>query len=356
MRAKLGVLILLAGGLLVLPPAAGAALHTVRVTGGFATPVQVVTPPQRLRGVYVVEQAGRIIRYRGGRKRVFLDIRDQVRFDGEQGLLSLEFSPVYRSTRRFFVYYINNDGDSVVVRYLANRDLTRAVESTRRRIVRYRQPANRSNHKGGTLLFGADDRLYLSLGDGGSSCDPEERAQNPRSPLGKLLRIRRGDTTLVALGLRNPFRMSFDSQTGDLWIGDVGQGAREEIDFLRASRLTRPVENFEWDVREGTQSNTCENTGYGPGTRVGPVLDYARSFGTTVIGGYRYRGSDLAGEQGHYFFGDFGSGVIATINGPGDSTPAVRFHVASVVSFGESRTRELLVLSIGGTLYRIDDD
>src|SRR5918911_3793424 len=136
MRAKLGVLILLVGGLLVLPPAAGAALHTVRVTGGFATPVQVVTPPQRLRGVYVVEQAGRIIRYRGGRKRVFLDIRDQVRFDGEQGLLSLEFSPVYRSTRRFFVYYINNDGDSVVVRYLANRDLTRAVESTRRRIVR----------------------------------------------------------------------------------------------------------------------------------------------------------------------------------------------------------------------------
>ena len=356
MRSKLGVVALIAGCALAPPAAADAALHTVRITGGFATPVQVVAPPGGLRGVYVVEQAGRIIRYRAGRKTVFLDIRDRVRFDGEQGLLSLEFSPIYRSTRRFFVYYIANDGDSVVARYLANRDLTRAVESTRRRIVRYNQPANRSNHKGGTLLFGPDDRLYLSLGDGGGSCDPEERAQNPRSPLGKILRIRRGDTTRVALGLRNPFRMSFDAQTGDLWVGDVGQGDREEIDFLPAAGLAAPVENFEWDVKEGDLSGTCENTGYGPGTRVGPVLDYSRSFGTTVIGGYRYRGTDLAGEQGHYFFGEIGSGVVATINGPGDSSPAVRFNVPSVVSFGESRRRELLVLSIGGPLYRIDDD
>lgn len=352
-RSVLGVC--LAVTLLAFPAAADAALHRVVVAGGFNTPVQVTSAPG-LRGLYVVEQAGRIIRYRKGQRNVFLDIRDSVRFGGEQGLLALAFSPAYRSNHAFFVYYINNDGDSVVARYRANRAFTRAVESTRRRMAKFNQPAGQTNHKGGTLAFRPAGGLYLSLGDGGGGCDPAERAQNRRSPLGKVLRLTWSGHRVVALGLRNPFRMSFDSQTGDLWIGDVGQDDREEVDLLPAGRVARPAENFEWDVKEGDIASGCENTGYGPGARVGPVLDYGRSFGGTIIGGYRYRGSDLAGERGHYFFGDFLSGVVATISGPGDGTPTARFNIPSITSFGEGPAGELFVVSIGGTVYRIDDD
>jgi hypothetical protein len=356
-RSVLGVCLLAA--LLASPAVARAAVHRSLVTRGFNTPVQVVSAPP-LHGLYIVEQAGRIIRYQSGQKSVFLDIRNLVLFSGEQGFLSVAFSPNYQTNRHLFVYYINNAGDSVVARYTANSALTRARESTRRRMAKFRQPPGQTNHKGGTLAFGPNGRLYLGLGDGGGSCDPNERAQNPRSPLGKIHQLRWDAAPIVALGLRNPFRMSFDSQTGDLWIGDVGQSAREEIDLLPAARLPRPAENFEWDVKEGDLTGTCENTGYGPGRRIDPVLDYPRSgagfTGTTVIGGYRYRGTDLAGAQGDYFFGDFGSGHVATINGPGDSSPTIRFDVPNVVSFGEGPGRELFVLSIGGSLYRIDDD
>jgi hypothetical protein len=337
------------------PARAEAAVGKRHVVGGFDTPVQVVFAPG-VPGLFVVEQAGRIIRYRNDRKSVFLDIRERVLFSGEQGLLSAAFSPRFPTNRTLFVYYINNDGDSVVSRYFANATLTRAMESSARRMARFRQPGF-SNHKGGTLLYRPDaGGLYLGLGDGGSGCDPDERAQNPHSPLGKVLRLTWDGSTTVALGLRNPFRMSFDSRNGALWIGDVGQVAREEIDLLPAFAVGGRRDNFEWDVKEGDVAGTCENTGYGPGTRRGPVLDYARAFGTTVIGGYRYRGTDLAGEQGHYFFGDFGSGVVASIDGPSDNTPTVRFNLANVVSFGEGPRQELFALSIDGSLYRLDDD
>jgi hypothetical protein len=351
-RPVLGVLALLA--LLLLPATAGAAVHKRFVVGGFNTPVQVVFAPGSA-GVYVVEQPGRIVRYANGHRSVFLDIRGLVLFGGEQGLLSAAFPPNYQTSGIFFVYHINNDGDSVVARYRANDARTHAMESTRRRMARFGQPAGQTNHKGGTLLYRPSGGLYLSLGDGGSSCDPGERAQNPNSPLGKIHRLLWNKAPIVALGLRNPFRMSFDSQTGDLWIGDVGQSAREEIDFIADADFGGSVENFEWDVKEGDLTGTCENTGYGPGTHVAPVLDYPRSFGSTVIGGYRYRGTDMAGEQGHYFFGDFGSDVVATIDGPGDSTPGVRFSLPNLVSFGEGANHELWGLSINGGLYRIDD-
>jgi glucose/sorbosone dehydrogenase len=353
-RPLLGVCLLVA--LLAFPAGADAALHKVFYAGGFATPVQATSAPG-MRGLYVVEQAGRIIRYRNGQRSVFLDIRDNVLFSGEQGLLSLVFNPGYQTNRSFFVYYINNDGDSVVVRYRANATLTRAVESTRRRLAKFDQPAGQTNHKGGTLLFNpVGGGLYLSLGDGGGSCDPDERAQNIQSPLGKILRLTWSGRQVIALGLRNPYRVSFDSQTGSLWIGDVGQSSREELDFLPRDDVPTPAENFEWDVKEGDLTGTCENTGYGPGARIDPVLDYPRSFGGTVIGGYAYRGTDLAGEQGHYFFGDFLSGVIATIDGPNDSTPTtLPFSVSNITSFGEGPGGELFIVSIGGTIYRIAD-
>jgi hypothetical protein len=337
-------------------PAVASALRAHPIVGGFNAPVQVVTTPAT-RGFFVVEQSGRIIRYRDGHKSVFLDIRDLVLFPGntEEGLLSLAFSPAYRSNHRLFVYYINNSGDSVVVRYRSNATFSRAVESDRRRIDRFNQPAGQHNHKGGTLLFDHGGSLLLSLGDGGGGCDPGDRAQNPQSPLGKVLRLRPDHWTVLALGLRNPFRMSIDSANGDLWIGDVGQDSREEIDRLPAAQLPRPAENFEWDVMEGNLSGTCPTSGYGPGTHVDPVLDYGRGYGGTVIGGYRYRGTDLANEKGHYFFGDWGSGVVASINGVNDSTPATRFNLSGVVSFGETPAHELLVLSLNGGLYRIDD-
>jgi hypothetical protein len=342
--------------LLLVPAGAHAAVDKRFVVGNFNTPVQVVFGPGTP-GLLVVEQPGRIIRYVNGQKNVFLDIRELVLFGGEQGLLSAVFSPNYGSNGYFFVYHINNSGDSVVARYRANAARTRAVESSRRRMALFRQPAGQTNHKGGTLLFRpGSGALYLGLGDGGSGCDPLERAQNPRKPLGKIHRLTWDATPIIALGLRNPFRMSFDSLSGALWIGDVGQDDREEIDLIRSGDLGGQLENFEWDVREGSLASECENTGYGPGRRVGPVLDYGRGSGSTVIGGYRYRGTDLAGQQGKYFFGDFGSGHVWTIDSPADQTPQLRFDLPHIVSFGETPNHELFALSLDGPLYRIDDD
>jgi glucose/arabinose dehydrogenase len=351
-RPVLGVLALLV--LLLAPAGADAAVHKRFVAGGFHTPVQVVFAPGSA-GAYVVEQPGRIIRYANGHKHVFLDIRGLVLFGGEQGLLSAAFPPNYQTSGVFFVYHINNDGDSVVARYRANDARTHAMESTRRRMVRFRQPAGQTNHKGGTLLYRPSGGLYVSLGDGGGSCDPGERAQNPASPLGKIHRLFWNKTQIVALGLRNPFRMSFDSQTGDLWIGDVGQDDFEEIDFMADADFGGAVENFEWDVMEGDSPSGCPNSGYGPGAHVDPVLDYGRGSGSTVIGGYRYRGTNMPAEQGHYFFGDFGSDHVWTVDGPGDSTPDERFNLPNLVSFGEGANHELWGLSINGGLYRIDD-
>ena len=204
--------------------------------------------------LYVVEQAGRIRVVENGRLRAapFLDIRRLVRSGGEQGLLSVAFHPAYAANRRFFVNYTDRNGDTRVVEYRSKAG-TRALTRAARQWLFVRQPY--PNHNGGQLAFGPDGRLYVGMGDGGAGGDPENRAQNMGTLLGKLVadRRRRGRGRARRSrrsALRNPWRFSFDRANGDLWIGDVGQNAWEEIDFLPRSQLGE-LENYGWDVYEG---------------------------------------------------------------------------------------------------------
>ena len=225
----------------------------------------------------------------------FLDVRSLVVYGGEQGLLGLAFSPSYARDHTFYVNYTARpDGSTRVVRYRSRNG--RALPRSAQQILRIDQPY--ANHNGGNLVFGPDGRLWVGMGDGGSGGDPENRAQNPDSLLGKMLRldVRRANPTpeIFALGLRNPWRFSFDRKTKDLWIGDVGQGSIEEIDHL--PRATTGLINFGWDVYEGRSS--YEDKALGPGRLVQPVAQYTprrRLLGHRRVRLPRERG---AGAQG----------------------------------------------------------
>jgi glucose/arabinose dehydrogenase len=211
------------------------------VIRGLDSPVHVAAPRSEPNNLYIVEQRGRIRVRVGGtlRARPFLDIRRLVQCCGEQGLLSVAFHPAYARNRRFYVNYTDRSGDTRVVEY-RSRGLNRSPVRARQ-LLFVDQPY--ANHNGGQVAFGPDGYLYVGMGDGGSGGDPENRAQNMRQQLGKLLRINvnvaRPRALIAALGLRNPWRFSFDRRTGDLYIGDVGQNAWEEIDFTprRSPRL-----------------------------------------------------------------------------------------------------------------------
>jgi glucose/arabinose dehydrogenase len=233
------------------PASARGELKLKRV-GGFDAPVYVADAPGARDLLFVVEQPGTVRVVRDGRTlaRPFLNIRDQVRYGGEQGLLSIAFDPDYEHNRRFFVYYVTTGGDiRVDLMRRKKRSATRAEPSSRRKLIEIPHPTN-ENHNGGQLQFGPDGSLFLATGDGGGAGDPKGNAQDRNSLLGKLLRIdpRRnggystpssnpfsggaGEDEIYALGLRNPYRFSFDRKTGDLLIGDVGQNDWEEIDHV----------------------------------------------------------------------------------------------------------------------------
>ena len=331
--------------------AASPSLRLVPVARGFDTPVFVTQAPGEPGRLYVLEQSGTIRVVERGRIRAtpFLDVRGLIVAGGEQGLLGLAFPPDYARTRRFYVHYSTRpDGDTVVARYRVQSG--RAVPSSRRTILRVDQPY--SNHNGGHLVFGPDRRLWVGLGDGGSGGDPENRAQNPDTLLGKMLRL---DVRLasprpeiVALGLRNPWRYSFDRRTGVLWIGDVGQNSIEEID-----RLERPgtdLVNFGWDVYEGASS--FESKDLGPGRLVQPVAEYGRDGGCSVTGGYVYRGTAVPRIAGRYLFGDYCSGNIWSMPAGGGAKRLESVKVPGLSSFGEGLKGELYVVSHGGTIYR----
>ena len=258
-------------------------------SSGLSSPLDIASTRTEPRRLYVVEQRGTIrVLDRGKlRKGFFLDVRKLVVSGGEQGLLGLAFDPKYASNRFVYVDYTDTNGDTRVVRYKTNG--TRALPSTARILLRIDQPY--ANHNGGDLVFGPDGGLYVGTGDGGSGGDPENRAQNMQTLLGKMLRLdvrKPGSApTIVALGLRNPWRYSFDRATGDLYIGDVGQGDVEEIDVTPKSQTG--LLNYGWDVYEG--SRHFEDKAPGPGTLVFPVYQYTHdNGGCTVVGGYVYRG------------------------------------------------------------------
>jgi glucose/arabinose dehydrogenase len=346
--------------IVVLASAAGASASTAGgmfrravVARGFESPVLVTFAPGEREALYVVEQPGRVLRVSGGRIRVVLDIRDQVDFGGERGLLGLAFSPRYPRDHLLYIAY-TTESENLVARYRTSAST--AIPSTRKVLLSVPDPY--SNHNGGNLVFSPDGLLYTSIGDGGSVGDPENRAQNPNSPFGKLLTLEvtksSANWKIAALGLRNPWRFSFDRATGDLYIGDVGQGEVEEIDFT--PRSSAGLENYGWDIYEG--SRRFEDTPRGPGTLVFSVFEYTHAGGNcTVIGGYVYRGKARPPVRGRYILGDYCSGHVWSLRVVGGKATSVRREPFTIpgylTSFGENAAGELFAVSQAGVLYRL---
>ena len=344
--------------LLATGPSAGSdassTLGVVRVARGFQAPVYVAVAPGEQGRLYVVEQEGRVRVLEKGRVRSqpFLDIRPRVGADSsEQGLLSIAFHPAYAKNRRFYVNYTDLRGHTRVVEFRSNG--RRARLGTARRILFVPQPY--ANHNGGALQFGPDRKLYVGMGDGGSGGDPDNNGQNPRALLAKLLRTNPLSVRweIAGYGLRNPWRFSFDRNTGDLYIGDVGQNDREEIDFRPRGA---PPANYGWARYEGSRTFNGGVEVDPPSPLVFPIHDYGHSEGCSVTGGYVYRGSAVPAARGRYFFGDYCSGHVWSLRVVDGKATGVRrepFDVSGLSSFGEGAGGELYLVSHEGSIYRL---
>lgn len=373
--------------LLLASPASQAFSGQVLINSGLTQPLGLGAAPGDAR-LFVLEKGGAIRVIEGGvlQATPFLDLSSRVNTAGERGLLGLAFDPGFAANGRFYVNYIDKDSlNTVVARYRVN-ELGAAVAdpASAQTILSITQPGF-SNHKGGWLAFrpGDSSNLYIATGDGGSSNDPSGNGQNGSSLLGKMLRIDvsgagAGYTVAAsnpfvgsasvrpeiwALGLRNPFRNSFDRQTGDFWIADVGQSLREEINFEAGS--DPGGHNYGWRLREGTLP-TPGVGGNAPGLTE-PVFDYAHlnqgGLGDSIIGGYVYRGPSLAGADGRYFFGDFVSGrIFSFATGAGGSNSDLRDDTAAFLggsglsgldAFGEDASGRLYAVGINGVVVML---
>jgi hypothetical protein len=376
---------------------ASAQLRTQTVASGFSLPVGAVADPAYPGVLYVIQQNGLVRTVQGGTilPTPFLDLRGATTGDGERGLLGLAFAPDVAGGR-FFVNFTNLNGDTVIARFKRSASNPLVADPSSRFDLQWPNGARAitqpyANHNGGNLQFGPDNYLYVGLGDGGSGNDPENRSQNPNTLLGKMLRIDvdvadgdangyrvPGDNPFVngapipamreiwALGLRNPWRYTFDNRalggTGALFIADVGQNTREEIDVAPPGR---GGQNYGWRIREGTIATPgvpLTTPAFTPLTE--PLLDYGRSDGTTVIGGYVYRGRALGGAYyGRYFLGDLGSGHIWSIawtfdgSGRGVVTDVVdhspELGTIPLVAFAEDAAGELYIVSYDGRILRL---
>jgi glucose/arabinose dehydrogenase len=330
-----------------------------QVPGSYSQPLYVTAPPGDTTRLFIVEKTGtiRIVKDGAVLQQPFLDISAQVSRGSEQGLLSMAFHPRYASNGRFYVNYTNASGDTRVVRYrVSATDPDRAAASSARVLLRVGQPYG--NHNGGQLQFGPDGRLWVGMGDGGSGGDPQRRAQDPRSRLGKMLRVNVNVSParvgIYAKGLRNPWRFSFDRATGALWIGDVGQNTWEEIDYLRPGRPAGA--NFGWNAYEGAHVyDAAVAARLNRSSLTWPVSQYSHSVGYSVTGGYVYRGTAVPSLRGFYVFADY-SGRVWAKRGPGANRyplPGADRQLGQIASFGEDARGELYVVSLAGSVFRI---
>lgn len=334
--------------------------------------------------LFVIERAGLIRTIKNGvlQSTPFMNCSTLVRrTGGEQGLLGLAFHPDYATNRYFYIYYTRStDGATVVSRF--QRSATSqdsGLVSTQDTLLIVAQPF--SNHNGGMMAFGPDGYLYIGLGDGGSGGDPGDRAQDSTELLGKILRIDVDAAPLDyaipasnpfvgqpgwreeiwALGVRNPWRFSFDRQTGDMYVGDVGQGNWEEVNFEDASSTGGL--NYGWRLKEGDH---CYDPSTGCELLTGltdPFIEYSHSFGCSVTGGYVYRGCAIPDLAGTYFYGDYCQGTIWSLNYDGttvtnfqDRTAELGLGSIQISSFGEDAKGELYIIHYGGTIYKIVPD
>jgi glucose/arabinose dehydrogenase len=356
-------------------PPAGAAASGVRLlrVGTFDQPTYLAAPPGDRTRRFVTEREGRIVLLRNGRRSTFLDIASRVETGGESGLLSMAFHPGYKSNRRYFVYYVANDGALTIFQFRATASGNATRKGSGRLVLRVPHP--RFNHKGGQLQFGPDGMLYAGFGDGGGGGDPDRNAQDLGELLGKLIRIdpkpgggyrvprgnpfvgragARGE--IFAYGLRNPYRFSFDRATGDLTIGDVGQDEVEEIDFLpaaSASRGPRGGANLGWSVFEG---NRRYRSGSVPGA-VAPVIERTHDQGScSITGGYVLRPRSYGSLRGSYVYGDLcdsGLRVARLTAGGARGDRALGPSVPQLVSFGEDARGRVYAVSLEGGVFRL---
>ena len=349
------------------------------VASGLSHPVQVTHAGDGSGRLFVVEQGGtiRIIEQGVVLPQAFLDLSDRTNRQGEQGLLGLAFHPDYTSNGLFYVNYTRDtDGATVIARYgVSPSDPDVADPGSRAVLLTIAQPYG--NHNGGQLLFGADGYLYIGMGDGGSGGDPLETGQDPENLLGAMLRLdvdggspyaipsdnpyvgKAGEDEIWAIGLRNPWRFSFDRETGDLYIGDVGQNAWEEISYQRAG--TAGGTNFGWDCYEGTHPYELDQA-CSEADLTGPIAEYSHDAGRSVTGGFVYRGALFPNLRGRYFFADYVNGKIWSLYKTGtdpDTWSAAELELdtgLNISAFGEDEDGELYVCDItGGTIRRLAD-
>jgi hypothetical protein len=365
------------------PPGGSGTIRAVLLASGLSQPVGLTAPAGDTTRLFIVEKTGRIRIWRNGAllSRPFLDISSLVSTGSEQGLLGLAFHPQYAANGLFYVDYTDLAGDTRVAEHQVTADPDSASPAGRE-ILYVEQPY--ANHNGGQIAFGPDGYLYVGMGDGGSAGDPQGRAQNPSELLGKILRIdvsapdpaagtaysippdnpfggRAGYRPEIwSLGLRNPWRFSFDRATGDLYIADVGQNLLEEVDVEPAGAGGR---NYGWNLVEGTQcyrSASCDTTGLTP-----PLAEYPHGDECSVTGGYVYRGSAIPAIAGHYLYGDWCSGMVRSfraVNGAAtdarDWTSALRRvsggAMSGLTSFGDDARGELYLLLQNGEIYQIE--
>ncbi len=355
------------------PDPSGVKLTTV--ASGFLRPLFLTNAGDSR--LFVVEQGGKIWIVNDGQKSSapFLDVSALVSAEAkgsgysERGLLGLAFAPDYASSGVFYINYTDVNGNTVVARYHVSADNPDAADpNSAVTILTQQQPY--ANHNGGNMAFGADGYLYIGLGDGGSGGDPQGNAQNLGTLLGKILRIDvNADTYSVppdnpfvntqgakpeiwAYGVRNPWRFSFDRETGDLYIGDVGQDKWEEVDFQPAG--DPGGENYGWNIYEATHPYSGAAA---PANLVMPVAEYGHNVGITVVGGYVYRGAAIPSLVGYYFYGDYGTGLIWSLyrdaSGQWQSSTFMS-GVGTISSFGQDASGELYVVDYGGRILRFD--
>ena len=343
------------------PTAANAVkVPTVRlhlVVSDLSKPLALTASPVDSRRLFIVEKTGYIRVLLNGKllARPFLNVHSRVSAGTEQGLLSVAFDPAYATNGRFYVYYTARNGDIKVVRYTVSSNANVADASSAKVLWTVAHHAH-ANHNGGQLAFGPDGRLYIGVGDGGSEGDPNLYGQNVNVPYAKIwtMDVSSASPTpvLYAYGLRNPWRFSFDSATGNLWIGDVGQDKWEEIDFLKAG--TAAGTNFGWSYYEG--DHVYKPQAIVRTRLVYPVSEYSHAVGDAVIGGYVYRGSAIPALKGDYLFADYGTARVWFKTSPGAAAhilTGISQKLPNVSSFGQNAKGELFLSSLDGKIYKL---
>jgi glucose/arabinose dehydrogenase len=336
------------------PGATAAATVHLRRIGTFESPTYLTAPPADKRRLFVVEQAGTIRVVRDGRKLAtpFLDLRSDMQAGGERGLLSMAFAPDYAKSGLFYVYFTGQDGD-IHIQEFRRATADRANRGSRRELIRI-EHSTYPNHNGGQLVFGPDGRLYTGTGDGGGGGDPFRNAQNPSRLLGKILRFdaARRRPEVYAIGLRNPWRFSFDRATDDVVIADVGEDLYEEIDFVRRGRLRG--KNFGWSAYEGFH----RYYGGSVSNYVKPLIERSHSSDgyCSITGGYIVRDRGVKALYGRYVYGDYCQpqlrwARLRTGRANGGGTLGLR--VSALTSFGEDARGRVYALSQNGPVYRL---